>query len=67
MKTKFVYYDKQTGQIKDILSKRKRGRAPYVEVEFERIRGELEAVYRRVTSNRDNVDFVFPNTPNQML
>ena len=38
-----------------------------IEAEFERIRGELEAVYRRVTSNRDNVDFVFPNTPNQML
>jgi len=39
MKKKFIYYDKETGAIKEILGKRKRGRAPYLEIDFEYVRG----------------------------
>jgi hypothetical protein len=39
MKTKFIYYDKETGRIKEILGSRKRGRAPYIETDFENVRG----------------------------
>lgn len=35
MKTRYVYFDKTTGVIKDILSTRKRGRSPYVECDNE--------------------------------
>lgn len=39
MKIKYVYYNKKTGQINEILSKRKPGRAPYIEVEFQYVKG----------------------------
>jgi hypothetical protein len=39
MKIRYVYYDKKTGSIKEILHKRKRGRAPYIECDFEEVKG----------------------------
>lgn len=39
MKKRYVYYDVNTGQIKDILSKRKQGRARYVECTNEEVKG----------------------------
>lgn len=39
MKTRYVYYDKKNGNIKEILSKRRRGRAPYIECSNEEVEG----------------------------
>ena len=39
MKIRYVYYDKKTGFIKEILHKRKRGRAPYIECDFKDVEG----------------------------
>lgn len=39
MKKKYVYYDKDTGQLRDILSKRKRGRAKYIECTIDEVVG----------------------------
>jgi hypothetical protein len=39
MKIRYVYYDKKTGSIKEILHKRKRGRAPYIECDFKDVEG----------------------------
>lgn len=39
MKTRYVYYNKETGFIEEILSKRKRGRSPYVECDNSEVEG----------------------------
>lgn len=39
MKKRYVYYDKKTGQIKDILSRKKRGRSYYIECDNEEVVG----------------------------
>jgi len=39
MKKRYVYYDVNTGQILDILSKRKRGRARYIECTNDEVKG----------------------------
>ena len=42
MKTRYVYYDKQTGQLGDILDKRKRGRSPHIECPIDEVIGFLD-------------------------
>lgn len=42
MKKRYVYYDKKTGQIKDILSTRKRGRSLYIECDNEEVVGFIK-------------------------
>jgi len=39
MKTRYVYYNKETGFIEEILSKRKKGRAPYIECDHSEVEG----------------------------
>jgi len=39
MKKRYVYYDKETGQIRDILSNRKAGRSPFIECSNEDVSG----------------------------
>jgi len=42
MKTRYVYYNKKTGYITDILDRRKRGRAPYIECSIDEVIGFLD-------------------------
>ncbi len=42
MKTRYVYYNKKTGIITDILATRKRGRAYYIECPFDEVVGFIE-------------------------
>jgi len=42
MKIRYVYYNKKTGQITDILPKKKRGRAPYIECTGEEVVGFID-------------------------
>jgi len=37
MKTRYIYFDKKTGVMTDILNKKKRGRAPYVTTDYDTI------------------------------
>ena len=43
MKTRYVYYDKETGLINQILSKRKPGRAPYIKCDNSDVEGFITA------------------------
>jgi len=42
MKTRYVYYDKVTGQIKEILSNKKRGRSYYIECDNDEVVGFID-------------------------
>jgi len=53
MKIRYVYYDKTTGFIKEILKKRKRGRAPYIECDFPEVEGFItgtKGIYQYVVA-----------------
>jgi len=47
-KQRYVYYDKKTGRIKDILNKRKRGRAPYITCSLEDVIGFLAGTESKI-------------------
>lgn len=45
MKIRYVYYNKKTGQITDILDKRKPGRLPYIKCPVEEVIGFMDGSY----------------------
>lgn len=62
MKTRYVYFDKETGMITDILNVKKRGRAKYIEVPLEDVMpilsGELGMMDLVVAYNTDQEKYV---------